>query len=269
MLQPLALDVTMFNVAEGIPSYIEKNIARGLPEFMPALCVNDGTFVVVGSGPSLAEFPEAIKAERAKGRPICAVKGAHDWLIDQGIEPDLFVSIEPRDRRNNIQRPTEDTRYLLASRCAPEVFEHLMKSAPGRVCIWHALSNEDENSVLRKNKTLFGIGGMSTSGLRSVNIGYLMGFRKFIFYGMDSCNSPDGVTKRIDGSLTGQTIEVVVGGEGGRKFICNVAMAKQADDFQKLFTQMPDITIESKGDGLITAIIADKERRRALREQAA
>ncbi len=268
MLQPLALDVTLFNVAEGIPSYIEKNIARGLPEFMPALCVNDGTFVVVGSGPSLAEFPEAIKAERAKGRPICAVKGAHDWLISQGIEPDLFVSIEPRDRRNNIQKKSENTAYLLASRCAPEVFDHLVEQAPGRVWIWHAASNDDENSIFRNHKIPTAIGGMSTSGLRSVNIGYFMGFRKFIFYGMDSCNSPDGVTKRIDGSLTGQTIEVVVGGEGGRKFICNVAMAKQADDFQKLFMQMPDITIESKGDGLITAIIADKERRRAIREAA-
>lgn len=268
-MQRLALDVTMFNVAEGIPSYMESSIARGLPAFMPALCRNDGTFIVVGSGPSLAEFPEEIKRQKEMGRPICAVKGAHDWLIQNGIEPDLFVSIEPRDRRNNVQLKSENTAYLLASRCAPELFDHLCETAPGRVFIWHAASNEDENAVLRKHEIKFAIGGMSTSGLRSVNIGYMMGFRKFIFYGMDSCNAPDGVTKRIDGSLTGQTINVIVGGEGGREFTCNVAMAKQAEDFQFLYTAMPDIEIESKGDGLITAIIADKKRRQALREKAA
>lgn len=265
-MQPLALDVTLFNVAEGIPSYIEKNIARELPEFKPALCVNDGTFVIVGSGPSLVGFAKEIQAERDKGRPICAVKGGHDWLVEQGIEPDLFVSIEPRDRRNNVQRLSERTAYLLASRCCPEVFDRLVEVAPGRVWIWHAGSNESENAIFRKHKFPVLIGGMSTSGLRAVNIGYFMGFRKFVMYGMDSCNAPDGITKRVDGSISGQTIEVIVGGDGGRKFTCNVAMAKQAEDFQFLYVAMPDITIEAKGDGLIAAIIADKARRRSLRE---
>tara|TARA_R110000868_G_scaffold52597_4_gene165953 strand:- start:3784 stop:4581 length:798 start_codon:yes stop_codon:yes gene_type:complete len=261
MLKPLALDVTLFNVAEGITSYIEAAIARGLPEFRPALCTNDGTFVVVGSGPSLASFADELRAERAKGRPICAAKGAHDWLCEQGIEPDLFVSIEPRDRRNNLKHKTERTIYLLASRVAPEIFDHVMENAPGRVFIWHAASKEEENEILRKHKIKVAIGGMSTSGLRSVNIGYFMGFRKFVFYGMDSCNAPDGVTKRIDGSLTGSTIDVLVGGAQGRKFTCNVAMAKQAEDFQFLYVSMPDITIDVKGDGLIAAIV--DERRKA------
>lgn len=70
-------------------------------------------------------------------------------------------------------------------------------------------------------------------------------------YGMDSCNAPDGITKRIDGSLTGQQQDVIV---GGRKFICNVAMAKQAFDFQYLYSLLPGIHIEIKGDGLLAAI---------------
>lgn len=256
-MQPLSLDVTLFSMPQGLGTHIESALQRGLPDFKPALCINDGTFVIVGSGPSLAQFADEIQAERAKGRPICSVKGAHDWLIDHEIVPDLFVSIDPRDRRNNIQRESDRTIYLLASRCAPELFDHLKDRY---VMLWHAASSEEENAVLREHKIPTAVGGMSTSGLRAVNIGYFLGFRKFVMYGMDSCNAEDGITKRVDGSLTGQTMDVIVGNENGRKFTCNVAMAKQAEDFQYLYVTMPDITIDIKGDGLLAAILEERRK---------
>ena len=246
-MQALAFDTKQFSIPEGIPAHIDLSIARGLPELQPAICAHDGTMVIVGSGPSVAGFVDEIKAEREKGRPIWAIKGAHDWLISQGIEPDIFLSIEPRDRRNNVSRETENTIYLLASRVCPEVFDHLK----GRnVMVWHCASTEDENEVLKKHRR-YGIGGMSTSGLRAVHVGVHQGYRNFVMYGMDSCNAPDGITKRIDGSLTGQQQDVIV---DGRRFICNVAMAKQAYDFQFLYSLLPGIHIDIKGDGLLAAI---------------
>jgi hypothetical protein len=44
-----------------------------------------------------------------------------------------------------------------------------------------------------------------------------------------------------------------------RKFICNAAMAQQANEFQMIFTVMPDITVEAKGPGLIAAILAERK----------
>lgn len=257
MLQPLALDVKLFNIPGGLPEHIESAIARGLPEFKPALCVNDGTFVIAGSGPSIAAFPDEIKEQRANGRPICAINGAHDWLIDQGLEPDLFLSIDPRDWKHDVTKVPQNTIYMLASRCSPIMFDFLKDRY---VMVFHAASKEDENAVLRKHKIQAAVGGLSTSGLRAINVGYFMGFRKFVLYGIDSCNAPDGITKRINGALTGQTMDVVVGGPGGRTFICNVAMAKQAEDFQHVYEMMPDITIEARGDGLIAAIIQERKR---------
>lgn len=261
MLQPLALDASKFSVPTGLTGHIESALARGLPEFTPALVPHDGTFVIVGSGPSLAHFAEDLKAERAKGRPICAIKGAHDWLVDNGIEPDLFVSLEPRDRRNNVQRESPKTTYLLASRCSPAMFDHLKGR---RVVLWHAGSDAEENACLEANNKLAIVGG-PTSGLRAVTLGYYMGFKRFVLYGMDSCNAADGITKRVDGSLTGQTTDVIV---NGRRFVCNVAMAHQAGCFQNTYVLMPDIEIEAKGDGLLAAIIDERNRLKSLREAA-
>ena len=256
MLQPLRLVISKVSAVDGVVSNIERNSLLGLREFQPAFYSHDGTFVVVGSGPSLAGFADEIKAEQAKGRPICAIKGAHDWLVEKGIFPNLFFSIDPRDRRNNVKLMSPGTVYMLASRCDPIMFEHLK----GReIVLVHTLSSDDENKWY-VNKKKYLVGGMSTSGLRAVNMAYWSGFRNFVFYGMDSCNAPDGVTKRIDGSLTGQTTDVIID-KTGRKFICNIAMAKQAEDFQKLYQMMPDIHIESKGDGLLTAIIEERKKR--------
>ena len=102
------------------------------------------------------------------------------------------------------------------------------------------------------------IGGTSTSGLRAVNLAYYMGFRKVAMYGMDSCNAPDGITKRIDGSLTGQTVPVIV---DGQTFIANVAMAQQAEDFQKIWVMMPDMKVEVFGGGLLAAILEARRKR--------
>jgi hypothetical protein len=107
----------------------------------------------------------------------------------------------------------------------------------------------------------FGIGGGTTSGLRAINVGYVLGYRKFRLYGLDSCLADDKSTKRFTGEKAGAIIDVIV---GGRTFWCNHAMAQQAQDFQQLYKVMPDMTVESFGDGLITAILAER-RKQGLR----
>jgi hypothetical protein len=106
------------------------------------------------------------------------------------------------------------------------------------------------------------VGGGTTSGLRAVNIGYLLGFRNFTLYGYDSCNRADGV-KRFTGDKAGVSIDVFVGGPTGRKFNCNMAMAQQANEFQKLFDVMGDITVDARGPGLIAEIMRVRNERKA------
>lgn len=104
------------------------------------------------------------------------------------------------------------------------------------------------------------VGGGTTSGMRAINIGYILGFRKFVLYGYDSCNRADGV-KRFTGEMTGPTMDVYVGeGADKRKFVCNAAMAQQANEFQMIYSVMNDITVESRGPGLISAILEERRR---------
>lgn len=235
---------------------ISSALARKLPELMPAVCSHDGYFVVAASGPSLPKFVEEIREEQKKGRPICAINGAHDFLVENGITPNLFVSVDPRTTiLDNVKHRQADCIYLLASRCNPALFDHLKDY---KVMLWHAWSDEPECDVWKGH---FGIAGGTTSGLRAMNVAYILGFRKFILYGMDSCLDKDKDTKRFSGEKVGPrgwVTDVIV---GGRRFWCNGAMAQQASEFQMLYRYMPDLTIEAKGDGLLAAIIEERRKR--------
>lgn len=277
-MHALTLDIGQSGSEAEIAANIRSAVARRLPEIQPALCPHDGTFVLVGSGPSAPRFIEEIRKERELGRPICAIKGAHDLLCENGIEPDLFVSVEPRARTENVKLKNKRTVYLLASRVSPQMFDHLHDCA---VVLWHSWSTDEEAKAMPANTDA--IGGGSTSGLRAINVGYVLGYRKFILYGFDSCNAPDG-SKRFTGEKTGKVVPIYMcaecqdaiqrteGFDGGhcishkspcnlRRFSCNGAMAKQAQNFQLIYAVMPDITVEAKGDGLIAAIIEQRKIR--------
>lgn len=244
-MQPLAIDVAQFGSDESNIENIRINLQRGLPEFAPTIVKNDGVFVIVGSGPSMPAQIDRIKIEVDLGRPICAINGANDFLIENGITPDLFVTCDPRPMPQNFKNPGQETIYLLASRCHPSSFERLKDH---KVMLWHSWSHEKECAELRGRLV---VGGGTTSGLRAVNLGYVMGFRKFRLYGFDSCLK-DKTVKRFTGEKAGQLIDVIVNGE---VFWCNAAGAQQARDFQYLYKIFHGINIEALGGGLIAAII--------------
>ena len=252
-MKKLELTVQAAGTPEELCSNIRSALARGLPELTPAPTSHDGTFVCVASGWSMPSFIDEIRAQREMGRPIVAVKAAHDYLCDHGIDPDIWVNLDPRDRTNGIQKSNDHTVYFVASRCPPITFDHLKDR---KIMLWHSWSDGPECKALPGGK--LAIGGGTTSGMRAINIGYLLGYRKFVLYGYDSCNDAEG-KKRFTGEMTGPTLDVYVGAEK-RKFTCNAAMAQQANEFQMLYAVMPDITVEAKGPGLIAAIIDERKR---------
>ena len=267
MLTALDLKVNGYGSPEEIRGHIASCLERGLPEVSPAICSHDGTFIVVGSGPSLPQYVDALRAEQARGRPICAINHAHDFLIEHGIEPTFFLTLDPRPRANHhLKYLCEQTIYLMASRCHPEMFDRLKDQ---KVLVWHAFADHDHEQTkdLYKTRVLL-VGGGTTSGIRAIYVAYLLGFRKFVLYGMDSCLAPDGMTKRFNGDGSGITQTVRVGEYRGdteycdpnaKAFICNVAMAQQGKDFHDCYHHMPDASFDVMGDGLLAAIVEQRK----------
>jgi hypothetical protein len=103
------------------------------------------------------------------------------------------------------------------------------------------------------------IGGGTTSGLRAVTLFYLLGFASFELYGFDSCIDLKTKKKRFDSGAMKpeQLVDRIV---YGRRFICNGAMAMQADEFQEYYKMLPDATFESHGGGLIAALIDHRKK---------
>lgn len=256
-MQPLEITVQAAGTEEELCSNIRSALARGLPELTLAPTKHDGNMVLVASGWSMPDFIDEIKAHRKAGKPIVAIKAAHDFLCENGVQPDLWINLDPRDRTSGIKLLNDHTIYMPASRCPPSTFDYLKGR---KMLLWHSWAPGPEMEAIGPGKVA--VGGGTTSGLRAVNIGYLLGFRSFIMYGYDSCNRADGL-KRFTGEHTGPSVDIWVGGPEGKKFNCNMAMAQQANEFQKLFSVMGDITVDVKGPGLIAEIMRVRDERKA------
>ena len=255
MLQPLKVNVSQCGLPEGIGENIQHSLSLGLPELQVGLLKHDGTFVLCASGPSIANHVDEIKQDQENGKTLCAVKGAYDFLRGHGITPDLYLSVEPRYKP--VLDPSEETAFLLASRCHKQMFEDLKSF---RVYLWHSWSIEDGTEHLM-GKPL--IGGGTTSGLRAVNVGYLLGFRKFKWYGMDSSLGEQG-EKRVGQDPLSDFVkqyEVIVGEENPTVYRTNAAMAAQANEAQVIYNVMPDISVSVIGEGLIPAIWKERQKR--------
>lgn len=253
-MQPLALQVKPVGTTEGIRANVHAALARNLPELVPAIVAHDGTMVCVGSGPSMPSLVDAIREERERGRPIFAVKGAHDFLCRHGIQPDLWMCVDPRDRTNLLEEANDRTVYILSSRCDASLFDYLK----GRhVVLCHTWAQE-EHCDDYTGKLL--LGGGSTSGLRAITASYVMGFRNVVLYGYDSCLAPDKATKRFtgEGVEAHKILDVIV---DGKRFWTNGAMAQQANELQDYYVTMPGLHLEARGGGLIAAILQAREKR--------
>ena len=246
--------------AEGRIDHILSALERGFKEFGPS-DAHDKEICVVGSGPSIKSQLRKIRTLRKSGAMILAIKGAHDFLIQNNILPDAAVAVDPLPHiikcfrkklpKGELKRPA----YLIASQCCPEVFDYL---ADQNVILWHLLAPSAA-------KTLEGrlmIGGGSTSGSRGIVLGWMMGFRTFHLFGFDSCLQGDGKNKlrKITGerwggkNKDGKTENILELVCEGKTYYADPAMAAQATEIQDVIKMLEGSRFKAYGKGLIQTI---------------
>jgi hypothetical protein len=237
----------------------------------------DGALLICGGGPSIGD-PDQLRRIRAlkyRGGKIWAVNKTHDFLLSRGIVPWAACLLDPMPWvADYVARPRMDVIYAVASQCHPDVLARL-KDYP--VYLWHAGIDGDDGlghptpMLAREfaDKEWLVIPGPTTVGLRSILVGYALGYRRFHLFGLDSSmrrqSTAAGGTvlhayakakpgDAAEGSITLRTKN------REHRFFTNAHMARQVLDFEDMAERLAEmvrsrridpIRIVVHGDGLL------------------
>jgi hypothetical protein len=168
-------------------AHVRQNVIK-TPRRIPdaQLKPHEGLAIIACYGPSLKDTYPLLKKQHKKfAGTLVSVSGAHDYLRQKGITPDIHVECDPRPHKSKmLKKRSRDTKYYMASCCAPEVIDMLKGHD---VTLWH-LYNGPESFEIRDIKSeefAAMIPGGGSVGLRTITLLYFLGFRKFIVHGMD------------------------------------------------------------------------------------
>lgn len=186
---------------------------------------------------------------------ICAINGAHDWLIIRGIIPRYALFLDWADIVYKGVTPRDDVIYLCGSQCHPLAFE-VLKGKDVRV--WHTGAQRE---MLPVGSRVYGGGPNATQ--RVIPVLYEYGYREFHFHGVDACFY-GGDTHVYDHVSTGTAAEKTISvNYAGRDFLTNPGWLCQAQQFEKFLGIYAEwqskgvlerIDIKVHGDGLIPQI---------------
>jgi uncharacterized Rossmann fold enzyme len=234
----------MNNDASVMLEQLEANLKRDLPHFKEQP-EHDRTMILAGGGPSIKDM--AVPAG-----DIFALNGAHDYLISKGIKPHYHVILDSRaENAAFVRHPQKDIKYLISGFCHADVFEALQEQD---VTLWISdmdgvleLVNVKDDPVL--------VGGGATVGMKALYLGYLMGYRKFEIYGLDSCYIDDENHAYPQPMNDGERKDKYI--VCGREFTCAPWMAKQAMEFQQQARMLASLgcQLSVHGDGLLAWIL--------------
>lgn len=263
---PKTLDVPQI-----VPRAIEHmtaNCERDLPWFTGGPRHN-GEMVIVGGGPSLLPRIDVLGRRQKEGATVLATNGTNILLRERGIEPDMVVFVDPSPAVAGFidhEEPSSSL-YLIASICDPNVFDEL----DGReVFMWHpelAGQTKQQAAIFERypDKPCSLIGGGNTGAMRALNIGFLLGYRIFHLYGMDS-SYPRGGADHAYTKHDGPESEAMSVIFEGKPYCASPWMIRQADEFKFYYAQLTTLgcKIHVHGDGLIPDIA--KTLKRLVRE---
>lgn len=153
---------------------VRSAMSRGLPEVRPS-APHDRLLSIAAGGPSLADTWKELSGV------VVTTNGSLGFLLERGVTPWACGVFDPRPHMADVVEAHPDVLYFLGSTCHPKLFEKLKGCKVG---IWHPLGMAGIEEAA-KGATCF-IGGGGTIGLRWLNLGHVMGFRKMDAHGLDS-----------------------------------------------------------------------------------
>lgn len=213
------------------------SLDRALPRLQKS-APRAGTFTIVGGGPSVADHVE----ELAEAETIACINHTHDWLIGRGIIPTYTILYEIIEPVAVGITPRAQVTYLIASQCNERTFEHFEGC---HVLMWHAANSIPDADLAAREPGAVLVTGGATTAVRALNLGYLMGWRHFAGYGLDS--SFDG-NSHVYHHADGDCIDVPFNGNNYRTY---KIYAKQAEQVIRFRERHADVRMTVHGRGLL------------------
>jgi SAM-dependent methyltransferase len=229
---------------EVIYSNIRANSALPGKKWIKLEEAHDGIAVLCGSGPSLADTLDDIRALAAKGAKVFAMNGAAKFLADNGILPNYQVMIDARIETAELIGPAKE--HLFASQVDPECFRRVPDAR-----LWHLQVGNIENEFPEYSDDYCLIGGAASVGNTATCLAYAMGYRNLQIFGYDSSHR-DGKGHAFRQPLNdGDPCASVR--FNGKDYIASLTMKLQAEKFQETSKALKDMgcRIEVHGSGLL------------------
>ena len=222
---------------------------RNLPRLINMETTENPVIAIVGGGPSLNDTLDELKDFGT----IMVCGSAHDHLVKSGIKPHMAVICDPDPEHiRSFRENPEGCKYLIASRCNPNMFDHL----EGRdLRLWHMYEPQMDTTIWRHEPAV--ICGCTVM-LSAIPLAIGLGFKEFHFFGFDSSFPTFEKNHAYDEPETSQVMEVqlgIPGHIGERKYLTTatwVAQAQQYKDMRENWKGLFKPIIH--GDGLIAGI---------------
>lgn len=221
--------------------------------------------VLVGSGPSVKDHLEDIRERYERGEEIIAIKGAHDWLIENGIVPRAAFALDPQQSRAKcFKKLHKQVLYLCASQMHPDTWEHMRGY---QVLVWHSRIEAGQEKLPGWDTQLI-VQNCSTSGNSALLLMHWLGRRRFEVYGFDSSIPvPRGPIGRLMARLRGRLMkidgarvppekrifEVTV---GDQRFQTTAELVSQVVEIHPLLKMLGRLRLTAHGEGYFQAVIA-------------
>jgi hypothetical protein len=163
-----------------------------------------------------------------------------------------MVDSRPHNKRF-VEPVRDDCYYFIASGCDPSVFEDLPKD---RTFYWHVYPSKDAISLIEDTYPEYVMcSGGSTVVLRAIVLMRILGFKKQILYGFDSCyiDNKHHAYEQKENDIDPRNIKVML---NDRTFECQPWMALQATEFAAMVERAgEEFSLTVKGNGLMAYIL--------------
>jgi hypothetical protein len=168
--------------------------AAAIPTWIGSYQAHTKTALLVSAGPTLPSFIEDIRAKQAAGAVIFAVKHALPVLKKAGITPDWTVILDPRPvdgksthgvvRTDLFKDVGPEDKFLFATMTHPSV-RKVLEEKNVQIFGWHAHTQATLAAKPASFDTGMVVAGGTCSATRIPMLAFVMGFRRFEFYGYD------------------------------------------------------------------------------------